>query len=116
MLREQFIELLLSKRNREKLGFSKSPSLLQQVSVLHDMSMLTLITHKEDSVSVLKESCAAFEEPLGAVRQFISLPVSLRNLVVALLTLPSGAWNQRGLAKLIGLFHRRSVLGQARAI
>ena len=30
--------------------------------MLHDMSMLTLITHKTDSVSVLKESCAAFED------------------------------------------------------
>ena len=42
----------------------------RQVSVLHDMSMLTLITHKKDSVTVLKESCAAFEETSAAVYQF----------------------------------------------
>eukprot|EP00439_Symbiodinium_sp_Y106_P087337 s397_g45.t3 len=41
-----------------------------KVSVLHDMSMLTLITHKKDSVTVLKESCAAFEETSAAVYQF----------------------------------------------
>ena len=34
-----------------------------EVSVLHNVAMLTLIVPKSDSVSVLRESFAAFEEP-----------------------------------------------------
>lgn len=54
-----------------------------KVSVLYDMSMLTLITHKEDSVSVLKESCAAFEE-LGISLEMVSHGASNVNVTFVL--------------------------------
>ncbi|CAE7940642.1 AK1 [Symbiodinium necroappetens] len=64
-----------------------------KVSVLHDMSMLTLITHKEDSVSVLKESCAAFEPVLsklemvshGASNVNVTFVAELRAAILELL-------------------------------
>ncbi|CAE7798449.1 AK1 [Symbiodinium sp. CCMP2456] len=54
-----------------------------KVSALHDMAMLTLITHKEDSVTVLKESCAAFEE-LGISLEMVSHGASNVNVTFVL--------------------------------
>mmetsp|Transcript_55096 Transcript_55096/g.128573 ORF Transcript_55096/g.128573 Transcript_55096/m.128573 type:complete len:654 (-) Transcript_55096:19-1980(-) len=54
-----------------------------KVSVLHDMSMLTLITAKTDSVSVLRQSFQAFEE-MGISVEMVSHGASNVNVTFVL--------------------------------